>query len=374
MSLQERLETIRSAPAPQNEESAKFQILAPILQSLGWDPYGPEVLYELSVGGKGSGGRADIALKASGRVVALIEAKAPGADLGSHVGQVLGYAFHEGVNICVLTTGLEWWLYLPRESGPPSERRFAILKIREDPVEQLLEDFNAFLSKETLLNGQAERRAKAVRKAGLEAAQLNKEIPSIWNQMLKEPDEELVELLSKRVYDNVNLRPTKSQVVAALQGSPIPPATVSNGPKSTATSPAPLARPRPQQEPPTKRRKPRPTPRPVAMELWGERYEVKSHADAMRKFLDLLCERHRGDLDRVLELKGRKYPYAARDPREVKYGEDGHYYEPLSSGLFFDMWLSADGVKRRAGQFLKHFGHDPRSPRRPGESAGHQHV
>ena len=86
-----------------------------------------------------------------------------------------------------------------------------------------MEDFNAFLSKETLVNGQAERRAKAVRKAGLEAAQLNKEIPTIWKGMLAEPDDELVELLSKRVYEKVSLRPTKAQVVAALQGSPIPP-------------------------------------------------------------------------------------------------------------------------------------------------------
>ena len=130
MTLQERLETIRSSPAPQSEESAKFQILAPVLQSLGWDPFGPDVLYEHPVGegGKGSGGRADIALKGSGGVVALIEAKAPGADLNSHVAQVLRYAFHEGVDICVLTTGFEWWLYLPRESGP---RRNADSRSRE---------------------------------------------------------------------------------------------------------------------------------------------------------------------------------------------------------------------------------------------------
>ena len=142
MSLQERLETVRSSPVPKDEASAKFKILAPILQSLGWDPYGPEVLYEHAVGGKGGGGRVDIALRSSGRIVALIEAKTPAADLSSHVGQVLGYAFHEGVDICVLTTGLEWWLYLPRESGQPSERRFAVLKVTDDPVEQLLEDFN----------------------------------------------------------------------------------------------------------------------------------------------------------------------------------------------------------------------------------------
>ncbi len=352
MSLQERLESIRSSPVPQNEESAKFQILAPILQSLGWDPYGPEVLYEHAVGGKGGGGRADMALKSSGRVVALIEAKTPGADLSSHVGQVLGYAFHEGVDICVLTTGLEWWLYLPRESGPPSERRFAILKVTHDPVDQLLEDFNAFLSKEMLVNGQAERRAKAVRKAGIEAAQLAKEIPSIWTQMMQEPDEELVELLGKRVYEKVNLRPTKPQLVAALQGSPIPSAAVPAEPTVATSSPT-----QPQQS--AKPKKPRPSVKPIAMELWGERHEVKSHADALRKVLDVLYERHSDEFHRVLEVGGHKYPYAARDPEMLNPQGKKYNYEQLSSGYFFDLSLSAEGFKKRACQFLAHFGHDP---------------
>ena len=359
MLLQERLETIRSSPVPKDEESAKFKILAPILQSLGWDPYGPEVLYEHPVGGKG-GGRVDLALRSSGRIVALIEAKAPGSDLNSHVGQVLRYAFHEGVDVCVLTTGLEWWLYLPRESGPPSERRFAVLTVTEDPVEQLLEDFAAFLSKEMLVNGQAERRAKAVRKAGLEAAQLNKEIPSIWAQMLNHPDEELVELLSKRIYEKVNLRPTKPQVVAALQGSPIPSATILSDPTAAPTTSPPSE----QQQPATRRkprpsRKPQPSAKPIAMELWGARHEVNSHADALRKVLDVLYERHSDEFSRVLEVRGSKYPYAARDPQMLNPNGQKYNYEQLPSGYFFDLWLSAKGFKRRARQFLAHFGHDP---------------
>ena len=130
MSLPETLERIRSSPSPNNEESAKFQVIAPILQALGWDPSdGEKVLFEHSVGGK-KGGRVDIALKNKSRVFALIEAKAPGADLSTHVEQVLGYAFHEGVDICVLTTGEEWWLYLPREPGEPLKRRFAVLILK----------------------------------------------------------------------------------------------------------------------------------------------------------------------------------------------------------------------------------------------------
>lgn len=67
MSLRETLERIRSNPVPDNEEAAKFQILAPILADLSWDPSGQEVRWEHPVGGRKSGGKADIALSAEGR-------------------------------------------------------------------------------------------------------------------------------------------------------------------------------------------------------------------------------------------------------------------------------------------------------------------
>ncbi len=66
MSLRETLERVCSSPDPQNEESAKFQVIAPILQALGWDTSnGEQALFEYSVGGK-KGGRVDIALKLIG--------------------------------------------------------------------------------------------------------------------------------------------------------------------------------------------------------------------------------------------------------------------------------------------------------------------
>lgn len=349
MSLQERLETIRSSPTPPDEESAKFKILAPILEGLGWDPYGPEVLVEHPVGGKG-GGRVDFALKGPDDIVAVVEAKAPGSDLSSHVDQVMRYAFHEGVDICILTTGLEWWLYLPREPGPPSKCRFAVLSTQTNPLEQLVEDLSAFLGRENLVSGQAERRAKLVLKARLEAAQLNEEIPSIWKGMLQKPDDELIELLSKRVYEKLNLRPTTPQVVAALQGSPIPSADIptSHDDAPTAseelvTGPSGLSW--------------IPWKTPTAIVVWGQRYPVSTHVDTLRKLLDVLYDRHRDDFDRVLEIRGHTYPYAARDPQLLSKAARIYHYEPASSGYFFDINLDPEGIERRVVQFLECFGH-----------------
>lgn len=343
MSLQERIERIRSSPIPQSEESAKVQILVPILQNLGWDP--SEMLPEHHVGEMSRRGRVDIVLETQGRILGLIEAKAPGTRLENHVDQVLGYAFYESVEICALTTGLEWWLYLPGARVPVPKRRFAVLRIMEDPIELLCEDFNSFLGKVSVVNGKAEEQAKL----RLEEVRLNSEVPQIWEQMLQEPDHELVGLVQKRVHERAHLQLTHEQVAAALQGSRIP---------STATAPtssvALLAAPPPEQEQPAQWW--RSWGKPTAIVLWGKSYPVSTHIGAMRKFLDLLYERHHHDFDRVLEVKGGTYPHAARDPQTLAPSYPRH--EPMSSGIFVALSNEPEDIKRRVGRILACFGHN----------------
>ena len=345
MSLQQRLETIRSSPIPQSEESAKVQILVPILQNLGWDP--SEMLPEHQVGEMSRSGRVDIALKTQGRILGLIEAKAPGTRLDNHVDQVLGYAFYESVEICALTTGLEWWLYLPGARVPIRERRFAVLRILEDPIVRLSEDFTSFFSKESLVNRQAEEQAKL----RLESVRLNSEVPNIWKQMLQEPDDELVRLVQRRVNERAHLHLTSEQVAAALQGSSIP---------STATtsSVAPLAAAPSEQDQPAQWW--RSWGKPTAIVLWGKRHIVSSNVDAFRTFLDLLYERHHDDFDRVLEvsLPGHSFPPAARDPKELgKTGEREHH-QPNQSRIFFTEDSNPKFIEKKAVAFLTCFDHN----------------
>ena len=346
MPLKETLERIRSSPASSNEESAKFQVIAPILHALGWDPSdGQQVLFEHSVGGK-KGGRVDIALRSESRVLALIEAKAPHADLNAHVEQVLGYAFLEGVDICALTTGSEWWLYLPREPGEPLKRRFTVLKVQQDPLEQLAEDLERFLGKDSLTTGESQQQAKRVLKASLEADRLKTELPKIWDQMLKDPDNELVDLISRRVYETLSIRPSDEQVVAVLRNIPVP---VERQPKP----PQRIGR-RDQERAPE--RSPGPTTsQPVAIMLWGSRHSVGSYADVLRTVAEKLFERHADDFDRLLQLKGRKHPFVARDRRELRWPP--RTSEVASSGYFIDMNLNAANCVRRSEKFLDCFGY-----------------
>ena len=93
--------------------------------------------------------------------------------------------------------------------------------------------------------------------------------------------------------------------------------------------------------------------------LLGERYDVRSNVDAFRTFLDLLCERHRDNFDRVLEvsLPRRMFPPAARDPTDLgKTGEREHH-EPKQSSIFFTEHSNPKFIEETATAFLECFGH-----------------
>ena len=334
MSLRETIERIRSNPIPDNEETAKIQMLAPILAGLSWDPFGQEVRWEHPVGGKKTGGKVDIALQAEGRIWALIEAKAPGANLNHHVEQVLSYAFYEGVDICALSDGLQWWLYLPRESGSHEERRFSVLHLDKDPVDQVCNELNTFLGRESLSSGRAVERAGQVRRALREAARLEQEIPEIWQRMLDEPDSELIELIGQRVYDRLSLRPGREQIVAAMRNKPIPP--------NKPVKPEP-----PEPDPPT-------PSRPTAVVLWGERHPIRLHSDILMIVVEELYKRHPDDFDQIVEpLQNGEWQYVSRDRQRVA----GKNPKQTSSGWFVNVHMTAKLHKERWTSLLEAFGY-----------------
>ena len=352
MSLRDVLETVRNGPTPPNEETAKFQIIAPVLQRLGWDPFsGTEVLFEHPVETAKGGGRVDIALRGDRHSVAHIEMKAPGKDLSRYVKQALGYAFDEGVHICALTTGLEWRLYLPREAGPHDQRLFTTLRLEHDPVDQLAEDLQTFLSKENLVSGRSERRAKEVLEARRQAHHLNTKLPEIWSRMVEGPDGKLVELFIERAYEELNLRPAAEQVKAVLRGSPVPPMTPA-GPATPASTSTAKTGSRDRKE---KRRSRRKGAQIVAYELWGQRHEATTWVAMLVGVAEALYQRHGASFDQILGFRGRTRMYASRNRDDITHNPKA----VGTSGIFIETHGSVATKKRRAGQFLELFGHSP---------------
>ena len=336
MPLNDRIERIRTLPKPPNEESAKAQVISPILNELGWKTDDPSrVFFEYTVGGK----RVDIALKDDDRSVAFIEAKAPGQKLAGHVKQLLGYAFEEGVDICVLTTGLEWWFYLPREKGPPPERRFLTLDLHDGAVEETSTLFQRFLGRSELVSHSAESNAKAALRSLREKRRLAAEIPRVWRTMFDGPDPDLVALVVKRVHEKTGLHATLADLVKPLgmtisdpKPEPIPPKP------SDGTKPA---------------KKKKKNPRPTAFRLWGRESSTTSYAKLLVGVVGAIHGRHASDfIDTVRSLWGSHRPWVSSDPTEL--------IRPVSlegSPLYVEVNLSAKAIRDRCQRLLKVFGY-----------------
>ncbi len=316
-------------------------MIGPALRDLGWNTADHDkVLYEHAVGGKADG-KVDFALKGPHHLVALIEAKRPGTDLSRHVSQVLGYAFHEGVDICVLTTGLEWWLYLPREAGPPDQRRFATLHITEDPTEQLIDDLETFLGYESLVGGEAAKRAKQVLEASQQAVFLGTKIPEVWESMLNGPDDDLVELVRQRVYEKINLRPDPTQVASVLLGSPVPPVVPTE--PVIPDPPQPLSQPTPTTKTETKTKT-----KPTGFRLWGQSYQIKFLNELLVRVGEALYQRYGSEfINPLLALRGHKRVYASRNPDDLSAP-----HQIGSSGIFLDTKLNVKDTLKRVNLLL----------------------
>ena len=204
------IERIRSTQFPDNERAVEIKVILPLLSALGWDVHGDKVRYQYRVSGTRSReqGVVDIALFGARGALCFIEAKNTDERLDNHVSQLLGYAFYEGVVLCALTDGREWWLYLPREGGKPETRKFAQMNLGTDSTDLLAEQMQLFLAKNNLESGQAER-------AGRERL-LGKRERDIWKQMLEKPHIRLVETITDCIEQETGIRPSQSRVAALL--------------------------------------------------------------------------------------------------------------------------------------------------------------
>ena len=336
MPLNDRIERIRTLPKPPNEESAKAQVILPILNELQWKSDDPShVFFEYTIGGK----RVDIALKDDDRCVAFIEAKAPGKKLDAHVSQLLGYAFEEGVDICVLTTGLEWWFFLPREKGPPPKRRFLTLDLHDGSVEEMSMLLQRFLGRYELASHSAEANAKAALKSLHEKRRLEAEIPRVWRTMIDGPDPDLVALVVKRVHEQTGLHATPADLAKPL-GMPL------SDPKPQPISPKPSGGAKPA-------RKKTKNPRPTAFRLWGHESSTTSYAKVLVGVCGAIHGRHASDfIDTVRSLWGSHRPWVSSDPTELT--------RPVAlegSSWYIEVNLNANAIRSRCQRLLEVFGY-----------------
>lgn len=178
------------------EEATKQGAVLPVLSALGWDCFNiQEVIPEFSIGN----GRIDYCLKVNHKNAVFIEVKRATEDLERHEKQLLEYSFNFGVDIAVLTNGLTWWFYLPLLGGNWQQRKFISIDLRQQKIENSTSYLKDFLSKETISNGSAVKKAKEVKESREKNKLIEKAIPDAWKQLLEEPDEMLLEIFADKV-------------------------------------------------------------------------------------------------------------------------------------------------------------------------------
>ncbi len=176
-----------------NEHQVCQYVILPVLEALGWDTWSEEVVPQY----KSARGIVDYALFIDGRPKVFIEAKNLGEFLSAHEEQLLRYAYTEGIELAVLTNGKEWWFYLPTERNIKwDDRKFVSLNIL-DNTSYAEEQFRKYISKDSVSSGYALKQARSTLLTKLY-------ITEIWQDMISEPEELLVDLISEKLRQKIN--------------------------------------------------------------------------------------------------------------------------------------------------------------------------
>lgn len=202
--LREVAEKIKKAREEKwNEATTCLRLILPVLESLGWDPRGPNVVAQFRV--KVTGAVTDYALLVRNEPVFFIEAKAVFEELkDEHAGEVLKAAVGGDVKWCIVTNGDEWRVY--GGSGWPGKMKEKLLyavKVSEmveseERMREAVEKFFLPLSKEVAEKGEADRKIK---------------FAYCWaklKQLLSDPPEGLVDLL----LEIIGKPPVEKEIVA----------------------------------------------------------------------------------------------------------------------------------------------------------------
>ena len=339
--LKEELERARTQEPP-SEAATKLAIVNPILNQLNWDPRDMlKFRVEEPVGSKKKQGRVDIALcSPRGNKLVLVEVKAPTEKLEDHIEQLMSYAFFEGAKFSVLTNGFNWWLYLPKEDGEPESRCFAKLNLKQDSLDQLVEDFDTFLRYENVASNpsQAEERAKQALRAKLNSESLNNELPRIWRKLLENPTQEIIDIIEDYVYTEIRLRPSGDQISQFLASqTSVQPNLTQNKLYSPVRK---------------KTRRNTPFDKPVAFSLFGKKHLARSWRDVWLGVVEELYNLHPEKFNQVVgSIRGkRSYIEINRDylrsPRRIK-----------NSNFWAEAHGNSDGLESRSHNLLEFFGY-----------------
>ena len=191
------------------EFAIKQVVILRVLQSLGWNIFDlKEVKPEFPLNIVDKNGKVDYSLRIGEINKVFLEIKKSSAPLEKHQGQLLDYAFAEGVKLAILTNGLTWWFYLSLCEGGWEQRKFYTIDFVLQNSVDIVNNFDRLLSKEKIRNGRAYESAERDLIKRKDEKTLKTTIPKVWDEMVSQPNIKLVELLVEETEKMYGYRPS----------------------------------------------------------------------------------------------------------------------------------------------------------------------
>jgi len=328
-----------------DEASIKQGVVLKIFSFLGWDPFDMKEIHpEYDV----KGGKVDFSLRYKNTSKIFIQVKKGVKNFKKYQGQLTDNAVQEDVKLSVLTDGNTWWFSLPLQDGGQDEKKFHIINIEEQQVEDIKQNFKELLSKENVISGRAFETAEGIYNQRLSSLQIIDTLPKAWNKILSEPEIWLYDILIDVTKDLCGHKPDTETVekFIALEldsGSGLSgifkPKMATLFKKSKKATPVEDYKEQSIE----------------AFAFLGEEFKVTSWNEMLLRLCEVIAAKHNNDFDMVLTLTG-----------EHQGSFSTNQYELLTSAripgteLYVNGDLDVTVVNALAYEIIELFGYDER--------------
>lgn len=331
-----------------SEDATKNAIVLPLLEILGWNFRNINEVYpEYIIGGI----RVDYCLRQNQHNKVFIEVKKIDEDLEIHQEQLLKYAFHEGIEIAILTNGLSWWFYLPLSPGSWEQRKFFSIDILQQQENEIISNFVDFLAKENVTTEKALRSARETIANNQKGELIYDSLPKAWNSLIEETNESLIELVNDTNEKICGLRATDEQIAEFLgeNKNQLLLGTIKTFSNETRSNQRTHIEKTSEYIPMGYTGK-----RPMSFTINNEKVPVKYWIDILTEVCNFLYDNHQENFEqKVSSVRGRKRVYFSRNKDELRVP-----MQIKTSGIYVESNLSANSIVKFSENLAALFGYD----------------
>jgi len=334
-----------------DETSVKQTIVMKLLFMLGWDIFNvDEVSPNYSIGTR----QIDYALRIKNENKVFINVKKAGESLEKYQKELFGQASKERIDFSILTNGVQWWFYLTLDKENLGQKKFCSLNFLSQDSDDIAGQLKDFLEKDQITKGEATKSAETILKQRHQNL-IEKTLPEAWAEVVSNPPDLLVDLLSETTEKICGYAPEKRTVIAFLSDSliksprPVIQAPSKKPPAVPNAAPEHLDRPAPKE-------KAKPAPQGYNgqsisyFSFKQKNYKIRAWEDLVVKLCEVLNTQYGQDVEKLLwHSVGGKY-YFSRNSDELRFPEN-----IKDTGIFVETYMTPTEAAKTAQSIVSFF-------------------